>query len=123
MSNTDPYKKRGELVCSQRVSRSRFLYNTSHIQLSSIKVCAVIEERKQLRKNKQIYCYLRCEYFAMVNQVVMPTYVNRRYLSSIWFYSICLYIDTRQSCTTSSSELNISIQKNDRKKRKKSKIN
>jgi predicted NAD-dependent protein-ADP-ribosyltransferase YbiA (DUF1768 family) len=41
------------------------------------------------------------------------------YLRSVLFYSICLNIDSRQGCTTSSSEWNISIQKSDWKTKEK----
>jgi hypothetical protein len=46
--------------------------------------------------------------------------IDVSYLRSALFYSICLYIDSRQGCTTSSSEWNISMQKkNDWKKKEK----
>ena len=55
------------------------------------------------------------------DRMLIGVYVS--YLSSISFYSIYLYIDTRQDCATFSSEWIFSTQKNDRKKRKKNKIN
>jgi hypothetical protein len=48
---------------------------------------------------------------ADADSMLIGIYVS--YLSYILFYSICLYIDTRQGCATSSSEWTISIQKND----------
>ena len=54
MSNTDPIKNRGELMCSRR--ESKFLLPIRHpscysyIQLSPVKVLAVVEERRLLCK-------------------------------------------------------------------------
>jgi hypothetical protein len=45
--------------------------------------------------------------------------IDVSYLRSVLFYSIFLYIDSRQGCATSSSEWNISIQNNDWKKKEK----
>ena len=78
MSNTNPIKKK-QMWTQVLVKGKQFLLLTRHSpcysykQSSPVKVLAVIEERKHLRKKEKIHCHLRYGYFLTVNQIVMTT--------------------------------------------------